>query len=304
LLDDGAPGVLYNAGMAKKTRRLPRYGRVAVSLPMRLTERDQRILEAIHVYDGLLSFSQIKRMFFTGKSQAELRLRLLYQNGYLNRPDKEQRRKIPEMVYWLDRKGAEVVASLNSITVQDLGWRKDPRWFQIDHDLAVNDFRLDIEAACRVTPNIRLETWVPESDFMAFPDRIKYIHGQQELSRYIRPDGYFMLATNQHLIRYLLEIDRSTEDNPRFFRDKILPGLAYIKSQAYEERFGHRSGRWLVVTRGKRRMKNMLLQAKRANTKGLFYFTTFDQINLETILFSPIWVRTDRPDPVPLVFID
>jgi len=303
-MDDGAPRVLYNAGMAKKTRRIPHYGRCAVSLPMRLTERDQRILEAIHVYDGLLSFSQIKRMFFTGKSQAELRLRLLYQNGYLNRPDKEQRRKIPEMVYWLDRKGAEVVASLNSITVQDLGWRKDPRWFQIDHDLAVNDFRLDIENACRVTPNIRLETWVPESDFLAFPDRIKYLHGQQELSRYIRPDGYFMLATNQHLIRYLLEIDRSTEDNPRFFRDKILPGLAYIKSQAYEERFGHRSGRWLVVTTGKRRMKNMLLQAKRANTKGLFYFTTFDQINFETILFSPIWVRTDRPDPVPLVFID
>ena len=48
------------------------------------------------------------------------------------------------------------------------------------------------------------------------------------MKRYIRPDGYFMLETGQHRIRYLLEIDRSTEDNPRFLREKILPGLAYV----------------------------------------------------------------------------
>ncbi len=64
-----------------------------------------------------------------------------------------------------------------------------------------------------------------------------------------------MLSTPKHHIRYLLEIDRSTEDNPRFFREKILPGLAYIKTKAYEERFGHRSGRWLVVTTGEKRLR-------------------------------------------------
>ena len=64
---------------------------------MRLTGRDQRILEAIHAYDGMLSFSQLQRLFFTGKSQAELRLRLLYHTGYINRPDKDQRRRLPEM---------------------------------------------------------------------------------------------------------------------------------------------------------------------------------------------------------------
>jgi hypothetical protein len=42
-----------------------------------------------------------------------------------------------------------------------------------------------------------------------------------------------------------LEIDRSTENIPRFLREKILPGLAYLKSEAYAERFGHRSERWL-----------------------------------------------------------
>ncbi|MBV6396745.1 MAG: hypothetical protein HFACDABA_02345 [Anaerolineales bacterium] len=44
---------------------------------MRLTERDRLILEAIHAYDGLLSFSQIQHLFFSGKSQTEYRLKLL-----------------------------------------------------------------------------------------------------------------------------------------------------------------------------------------------------------------------------------
>ena len=50
-----------------------------------------------------------------------------------------------------------------------------------------------------------------------------------------------------------------------------MPGLAYVKSQAYTDRFGHRSGRWLVVTTGERRLANMLSQAERGNAKGNFY---------------------------------
>jgi hypothetical protein len=271
---------------------------------MRLTERDKCILEAIHAYDGLLSFPQIKRLFFSGKSQAEQRLKLLYQNGYLNRPDRKQRLRLPEMVYWLDKRGAEVVASLEGLSLKEFTWRQEPRWFQVEHDLSVNDFRLDLEQACRENPQVSLETWVPESEFQAYPDRVEYTHKGEKMKRYIRPDGFFLLGTDQHRIRYLLEIDRGTEDNPRFLRDKILPGLAYIKSQAYDERFGHRSGRWLVVTTGGRRMANMLLQARRADTKGVYYFTTFDQVNPQALLFAPIWRRADRDEPMPLLFIE
>jgi hypothetical protein len=133
---------------------------------------------------------------------------------------------------------------------------------------------------------------------------VEYVHKDLRKSRNIRPDGYFLLETPNNYLRYLLEIDRSTEDNPRFLRDKILPGLAYLKTKAYEDRFGHRSGRWLVVTTGPKRMANMLKQARRAETKGLFYFTTYDQVNVDTILHSPIWHRVDRDNPVPLLFID
>jgi len=151
---------------------------------------------------------------------------------------------------------------------------------------------------------VTLETWTPESEFWAYPDRIEYIFQGKKMHRYIRPDGFFVLSTSEHVIRYLLEIDRSTEDNPRFLREKISPGLAYVKSQAYEERFGHRSGRWLVVTTGERRLANMLDQARRAKAKGSFYFTTFAQVNPQTILQAPIWRRADRDELMPLIFID
>jgi hypothetical protein len=290
--------------MSDKTRRLPRYGRIKNPPAMRLTERDQRILEAVHACDGMLSFSQIQRLFFNGKSQAELRLRLLYQHGYLNRLNRQQRLRSPEMVYWLDKKGAELVGSLNGFQLGELSWRKEPRWFQIEHDLAVNNFRLDLMEACQNNPEINLETWIPESEFWAYPDRVDYIYNDRKISRYIRPDGFFILTTDKNRIRYLLEIDRSTEDNPRFLREKILPGLAYLKTRAYKERFGYHTGRWLVVTTGERRLGNMLEQAKRGNAQGLFYFSTYDQVSARTMFFSPIWHRADRDEKVPLLFMD
>ena len=290
--------------MVKKGGNLPQYQRVKHPPPMRLTERDKRIMEAIHAYDGMLGFSQIQRMFFTGKSQTEQRLKLLYQHRYVNRPNREQRRKIPEMVYWLDRFGAVVVANLAGIHLKEFTWRKKPRWFQVEHDLAVNDFRLDLEDACQSSQEVEIETWIPESEFWSYPDRIEYVYQDRKKPRNIRPDGFFILKTKKHRIRYLLEIDRSTEDNPRFLREKILPGLAYIKSKAYKERFGHTTGRWLVVTTGRRRLNNMLSQSRLAKAKGLFVFTTFDKVDPNTILFEPIWRRDDRDDFVQLLFIN
>jgi|GEM_PF-5313546 len=61
-------------------------------------------------YDGILSFAQIRRLFFTSKSQAEQRLKFLYQYRYLACPNQEHKR-LSEMVYWLDKKGRGLAAS-------------------------------------------------------------------------------------------------------------------------------------------------------------------------------------------------
>ena len=59
-----------------------------------------------------------------------------------------------------------------------------------------------------------------------------------------------------------MEMDLATHDNPSFGIEKAAAGAAYIKSEKYKKRFGSNSGRWLVITTGVTRMKNLMNQTR------------------------------------------
>ncbi|NLF76925.1 MAG: hypothetical protein GX573_14600 [Chloroflexi bacterium] len=267
---------------------------------MRLTERDTRILEAVHAFDGLLGDYQIRRLFFTGERQTRGRLSLLFQHGYLEKPSRAQRASLPCMVYWLGKRGAAHVAGLRGQTLKQFAYRREPRWSQVAHDLAVNDFRLDVIEACRQNLEFSLEEWIPESEFWAHPDTVVYKTANGKTAkRQIRPDGFFVIHHGKYHSRLLLELDCATEDNPRFAREKVRPGVAYLRSDAYKQRFGFQSGRWLVVTTSERRMRNLKQQAEIAAGKDAraFLFTTAVKITPQSVLKDPIWLRggDDKP---------
>ncbi len=274
-----------------------------------LQERDVRILEAIYVFDGMMGAQQIKRMFFDTWRTARGRLSKLYKAGYLNRCDRMRRAALPDMVYFLGRRGAEFLADLNHEQYSEFRWRREPKWSMVAHDLRVNDFRLDVSEACAMNSALELEEWIPGNEFWARPDVIVYEDGNgKREKRGIRPDGYFVIQSwraaedKWYRSRLLLEIDMRTEDIPRFGREKVRPGIAYLRSDAYERRFGFKSGRWLVVTTGERRMQNMKRQTETAAGKdaNLFYFTWFDLISPQTLLTEPIWYRGGGDDPTAL----
>ena len=281
-------------------RRRQPYQRSSQPQPIRITPRDKRILETIHAFDGLLSLQQVDRLFFSGKgrSQPRARMRLLYDNAYVNMPVPENIHQVPigETIYWLDHKGASTVAGLRGQSVNQLKWRSKPRYSLIDHDLRVNDFRIAIREACRLREGIELRSWIPESEFASRPDRIKFETSSAKLvTRSLRPDGYFLVERKTRfgltkLFAFLLEIDMGSEDNPRFAREKIQPGVAYLKSSEYAKRFGTRHGRYLVITSGERRRHNMKAHAERNGGKGLFYFSTFDDLSAESVLTRPVWL--------------
>jgi len=157
--------------------------------------------------------------------------------------------------------------------------------------------------ACGANPELVLEEWIPSSEFWAYPDAVEYDDGSgKKLTRRVRPDAYFVIRGREYRMRLLLELDRGTEDNPRFVRDKVRPGLAYLRSKGYENRFGARSGRILVVTNGNRRMANMKRQAEVAagDDAKVFYFTTLEAVKPETVLTAPIWYRGGDESPIPL----
>lgn len=288
-------------------RRKP-YQRSKDPTPIWLTERDKKILEKIYSHDGILSLKQIDRLFFSGMGRSPVRdrMRLLYDNGYVNGPTKKTIHQVPygETVYWLDTKGAQEVASLRGETLKHFPWRKRPRYSMIKHDLEVNDFRIDMIDAINQAPDLSPGEWIPEGHFRMFPDKLEYKDQQgKDRKRLIQPDGFFTILDEStgKTFAFLLEMDMGTEDNPRFARDKVVPGVAYVRSKQFCRRFGLKFARWLVVTTGQRRCVNMKKSAERYGGNGLFYFTCFDLIKPLSFLTSPIWWLAGKEKPQAII---
>jgi hypothetical protein len=306
---------------------------------MRFEKRDGQILLMIFVFGGVLAFRHLKRVFWPHATvrAALKRLALLVDNGYLSRPTAQQRRTqpIPEPVYWLGWKGILWVAAQMGVHVdppanegenqmrklakqlrdQGIRWLREPRWQSLAHELAVVDVRLAFERAIGELPGLHLEEWIFESEFRSDPDTVEYrLKGRdgrvKQVKRQIFPDSFAGILDERRVAqgelaraRLLLEIDHATHSNPRFGREKVAPGLAYIKSPQYKARFGDNSGRWLVVTTGERRMRNLMHQARKVAGTGAntFLFTTFEQIETGNVLTDPVWLQVGRREPVSLL---
>jgi protein involved in plasmid replication-relaxation len=307
---------------------------------MRFQARDEIILRAIYEVGGVVSKRQLKEMFWPDKTwrAMEKRLSKLYHHGYLDWPDRRQWRSepIPEPVCWLGWKGVLVLGRSLGLQVgpvstanenqqrklegllrkQGLHWLREPRWIQLEHDLAVVDFRLNLERSLREHNSLSLGAWLHEGIFRSNMDvvEVQYEAHNGTLKRMkkgVCPDAYFVIEDEKrrargepHRARFLLELDNATHDNPSFGLEKALAGKAYLDSPAYERRFGSKSGRWLVVTTaGPRRLQNLMDQtrAKVGKRSDRFWFTTFEDFGKGNLLTGEIWHQADLASPVSLI---
>jgi len=313
-----------------KTNPTIRYQRRSNPPAMRFQERDGAIIQAIHKFDGVLARRQIKAMFWkdTSPKTMERRLTLLYHNSYLNMPSMEQRRiyPIPEPIVWLGWRGILLYTRQMEMHIDDpiksnenqlrklekklrqmgIHWQREPRWSQLGHDIALNDFRIAVEKAVKYWPSLELEEWIPESEFLSNMDVVEL----KKRTKGVRPDGYFELVDNLRLInnsparaRFLVEFDNGTHPISRFGRDKAVPGIAYIRSKAYRERFGYNSGRWLVVCKSKLRMQHLQERTEKmlGSNASYFYFTCFDNITEKSVFSQPIWYCGGSSEPEKLI---
>jgi hypothetical protein len=307
--------------------------------PMRFQPRDNEIIFAIFKYDGVLSRRHLKVKFWpNATTQAmERRLSLLKMNGFLDWPSKDHRRihPISEPVIWLGWRGILHIAGSLEIVVKPpvnhrenqlrllarrlreagIRWQREPRWSQLAHDIAVNDFRLAVEGSVEKWPSLTLETWLPEGEFLTDTDTIEFAFTNRngrsiKKRRGIRPDGFFVILDHLRQIngsparaRYLLELDNSTHPLDRFGNEKAIAGLEYIRSQAYKDRFKFNSGRWLIVCVSPKRMANLKSQTEKVlgNEARNFYFTTLDKTTPKTVFNAPIWLQGGAKNPETLV---
>ena len=281
---------------------------------VRTKDRDIQVLAAIHSWGGLLSLKQIDTLFFTGRggSWPRERMQQLEKIDLVKRLRGDAARFVPtgEYVYVLTPQGAELVAAHQSVMVQELGWKAYKRPTMIPHDLRMNDFHLQVVLAVSSDPNLELHEWIPERIFRADPDKVTYTDPitNTQRQRGIMPDAFFAVrqTSSAHSGRareyaYLVEMDMSTEHNPRFARDKVAPGLAYLADGLYEQRFRRQYGRWLVIVKSQERLENMLEHAGRVGGERVFFFTVFDQVTSETVFRAPIWRNGQQKEPFALI---
>ncbi len=271
---------------------------------LHLTERDKQIFESIHAYGGVLAPRHIQQLIFptTMGRACHLRLSRLFHQGYLART------KQIGTYYWLTRRGMSAISAevLGGIPQSQFGFA--PRWAQLDHDLRIVDILLAIQQACTSSGGVlKVHQWWVERDL-----RGRVTAGlsrkQADALRSVIPDAYLQIdrsRAGQHPFhsRLLLEVDNGTHPNPRFAERKVLPGLEWLKSKAYQQQFGAARGRWLVVTTSAKRLAYLkdTVQRVAGEQAVIWHFTTMRQLTSQTVLTEPIWQRAeDRAQPVAL----
>ena len=307
---------------------------------MKFQARDSAMLQAIQDNQGILARRQLHTLFWQEKSTRamEQRLAKLFHAGYLCWPRKDEYKihPIPESICWLGWRGALHLAGLMGIEIdppngeneyqlrslenrlrkKGFHWLREPRWSLLEHDLTIIDFRLALDAAIRRSPSLKLAKWVSENEFRAFNDtvitEVRSIKGREmPIRKKVFPDGYFEIydeklqaLSQPSKMRFLLEFDMGTHDTLRFGRDKILPGIEYIKSSMYKSRFGANNGYWLIIAKGgPTRIKNLMsqIEGNAGEHANIFMLTTIYELQNKDPLSDPIWQQVGKSNPRPIL---
>ena len=253
------------------------------------TANTKRVMTAIHSFEGMLSHSQIVRLCFPGcTSKWPLARMLHYFDHHLVKKYDASHvngRNLGEMIYTLDNHGALLAAETKQIDWVDFTWRKSPRWSTLNHDLAINDFRIDVVKACESKSAFSLGRWISEYELRLLRPRIPG-----------RLDSFFILRRMSKMqpgrveqLALHLEIDMGNHPNYRMMKRKVKPILKFFGTNSYAKHFGVREGACLFVTTSKKRIHDLKKAIEDCGGAGLFYLTTFEAVAAETVLTKPIW---------------
>jgi hypothetical protein len=259
--------------------RVKRFARRDNPLPFQLTDRDLAVLA--HVARHRFVSSEHLVALDGGSEQNLLRgLRVLFDHGYLDRPY-AQLAHLPvkgprPMVYGLGRRGAQALRTHGNALRDGTDWterNKRAGASFIGHTLAVADFMVKMELACRHRTDVAL---LRQAAVIAeAPERTRV---SREPLRLVAPgldnkigissviaDGLFGLAFPDGTAAYfLLEIDRGSMPvvRSRFdqtsFKRKLKIYWEAWKAGRHVTHFGVNQIRVLTVTESRARLDHMI----------------------------------------------
>ena len=127
--------------------RLPRFKRIATAAPIRLTERDHKIIRLIHRHRFLRSH-QIIALIGGSAQQVSRRLQWLFHHGYLERPRAQ--------LQYYERSGSQTIAyglgnkSGSLLQLNPASWGEKNRAIgrmYLAHALLISDVMVSLELA-------------------------------------------------------------------------------------------------------------------------------------------------------------
>lgn len=295
-----------------KRQRKPRFRRVQ-DISIRLQERDVEIVRQVHSHRFLNSV-HITALLGASRQMVSRRLEKLFHAGYLDRPKVqiEISHNVP-MIYSLGNRGADLLHERFGVHRSEVDWTTKDREIKLgflEHTLAISDFMVCLEAACKersdvqlIQPGTILEQMPGEVKKQTRPWRwsVEYEKktpaGIQKIKSGIEPDKTFGLyfpneKEGRQRAYFFLELDRSTEtikpikSNPRSPIDKKL--MCYVSSwqqKLFEKTFPFKTARVLFVTRSATRCQNIIEVGKQLDPRGkgfrLFLFSPQKQFSLK-----------------------
>lgn len=290
------------------SNRITRFTRVSTLAPMRLTNRDHRIIYLFCNHRFLRS-SQIVTLTSGSPQQIIRRLQLLYHHGFLERPRAQleyyHKGGSRSIVYGLGNKGAALLNHECGRRIYNPPSGEMNRGIGrifLEHALLVSDFMVALELACQQHNPIRFvseqELRVQIGSSQRFKWRVSVNH---HLQLGIVPDRVFGLdltgedgAINR--VVFFLEADRGTMPVTRadlsqtsFFR-KLLAYEATWSQSIHMKRFGFDRIRVLTVTTTAERVKTLVVACTQLE-RGLGLFLFADRTILEKPgdILASIW---------------
>lgn len=136
--------------------------------PIFLQERDQEIVVSVYEF-GFLMRRQIQRLFdFNCVTRVNIRLRKLFDHGYLSRRFLPVIKGSSQALYFLGPQGVDLISQRAGIDPAIIK-KKQMNYYErkelfLDHDLLLNDVRIGIYEALERFPDTRLDQWASYTD--------------------------------------------------------------------------------------------------------------------------------------------
>jgi len=282
----------------------------------RITERDIKIFETV-VSEQFLSREQLQRLFNVSKSTMTIRLRKLWNQGYLGRAFAPVSFGSSPAIYYPTTKCINAIIERTGKSREDINWtigrgRVSPEKKQ--HELDVNEFKVSLMVALRKRYGEKaLASYWQEKEIEEELAAVELIFCEKGKDYWdyvrdpkpepneprgnipIRPDRFMGLRINGEPQYYFVEIDRGTMTLKRI-RRKLRGYRAYYFSGGFVKKYGQEGDiiadyhfRVLVTTITEERRNNLVEQAIAIKSLEMVWFAVFDEFVSDPL--GNVWVR-------------